>query len=161
VAYRDGKANLMKVKTGGQATPVVVKDDASYDNEGVPVWSPGGEWIVLGETLYSSGGNTVRSLGSHRSAGYVFSPDGTRLYGLRPAGEGEELFSVDAATGAEKIAGAVAAEYRPRSNLNPAIRLSLAPDGRSVAYGAGKFQDNLWMLEGFAAKTGLLARLGL
>jgi Tol biopolymer transport system component len=160
VAYREGAANLMRVKTGGQATPVVVRQDASYDNEGVPVWSPDGEWIALGETLYSADGKTARSLGDHRSEGYVFAPDGKRLYGLRSAGEGEELFWVDAATGAEKTAGAVGG-YRPRSNVKPAIRLSLAPDGKSLAYGVAKFKDNLWMLDGFAAKTGLLARWGL
>jgi Tol biopolymer transport system component len=161
LAYRDGKPDLLKVKTTGQAAPVVLKADVSYDNNAVPVWSPGGDWIVLGETLYSADGKTVRSLGEHRSEGYVFSPDGKRLYGVRPDGEGQQLFSVDAQSGAEKVIGEVGKDNRPRSNLNPSTRFSLAPDGRSVAYSVAKFQDNLWMLEGFAARSGLLARLGL
>jgi Tol biopolymer transport system component len=161
LAFRDGKPNLMKVKTNGQGTPAVLKAGVEYDNNGVPAWSPAGDWIVLGEDLYSPDGKTVRSLGAHRSEAYVFSTDGKRLFGMRPAGEGQQLFSVDVSTGAEKVAGEVSKDYRPRSNLNPAIRLSLAPDGKSVAYGVAKFKDNLWMLEGFAAKTGLLARLGL
>jgi hypothetical protein len=161
VSFRDGKPNLLKVKTSGQAAPVVVKADVSYDNEAVPVWSPGGDWIVLGENLYSSDGKTVRALGEHRSDGYVFSHDGKRLYGLRPVGDSEALFWVDAATGAEKAIGDVGGDYRPKSDLNPATRLSLAPDGKSLTYGTGKFQQNLWMLEGFGSRTGVWARLGL
>lgn len=30
-----------------------------------------------------------------------------------------------------------------------------------VAYAAGRIKTNLWMLEGFAPNTGILARLGL
>jgi Tol biopolymer transport system component len=161
IFYHEGTPNLVKVKTSGQATPIMVKTGVSYDNDAVPVWSPGGDWIVLGEDLYSTDGKTVRSLGDHRSEGYVFSPDGKRLYGLRPEGDGEALFSVDAATGAEKVIGDVGMDYRPKSNLNPATRLSLAPDGKSLAYGAGKFKQNLRMLEGFAARGGVLARWGL
>ena len=161
IAIQAGKANLVRVKPTGQATPIMVKPDADYDNNAVPVWSPDGGWILLGETLYSAEGKTVRSLGHHNSEGYVFAPDGKRVYGLRPDGEGELLFAVDLASGAEKAIGNVGKDYRPRSNLNPTTRLSLAPDGKSVAYGVAKFKDNLWMLEGFAAKTGWLKRLGL
>ena len=124
------------------------------------LWSPAGDWILLGESLYSPDGKTVHPLGGHRSDAYVFAPDGKRVYGLRPNGDGEELFTVDIASGAEKVVGNVGQENRPSSNLNPAIRLSLAPDGKSVAYGIGKFKDNLWMLEGFAVKAGLWKRLG-
>jgi len=160
IAFRDGNPHLLKVKTSGQATPTVVKADVSYDNEAVPVWSPDGDWIVLGENLYSADGKTVRSLGEHHSEGYVFSPDGKRLYGLRPGGDGEALFSVEVSTGAEKVIGDVGADHRPKSDLNPATRLSLAPDGKSLAYGTGKFKQNLWMLDGVAPKTGLFARWG-
>ena len=161
VQNQDGKLNLVKVKATGQATSTMVKANADYDNECVPVWSPAGDWILLGETLYSPDGKTVRSLGDHHSEGYVFSPDGKLVYGLRPSGDGDTLFTVDVASGAEKAIGNVGKEDHPRSNLNPAMRFSLAPDGRTIAYGAGRFKDNLWMFEGFAAKSGWLARLGL
>ena len=80
-AFRDGKANLVKVKTTGQATPVVVKA-ASILTDAVPIWSPDGETILLGENLYSAGGQTVRSLSEHEADGYVFGQDGKLLYGL-------------------------------------------------------------------------------
>ena len=87
--------------------------------------------------------------------------DRKRVYGMRPDDEGEALFAVDIASGAEKAIGKVGKENRPQSNLNPAMSLSLAPDGKSVVYSAGRFKDNLWMLEGFAVKSGLFKRLGL
>ena len=160
VRFEGGKVSLDKVKTAGQATPVSIKAEAEYDNDAVPVWSPDGNWILLGENLYSADGKSVHSLGQHHSEGYAFSPDGKKVFGLRPGEGGETLFAVDVVSGAEKIIGGIGAEYRPRSNLNPGMRFSLAPDGKSIAFGVGSFKNSLWMFEGFAVKTGLVARLG-
>ena len=161
VNSRNGKLNLLKVKSSGQATPIVVKEDVDYDNDGVPSWSPDGSWIVLGESLYSSDGKTVRPLGNHKSEAYTFSPDGKLVYGMRPERERELLFSVDIASRKEKIIGDVGKDSRPGSNQNPAMRFSLAPGAKGIVYGTIKRKDNLWLLEGFAAKTGFWARLGL
>jgi serine/threonine protein kinase/Tol biopolymer transport system component len=161
LGYRDGASNLMKVKTTGQAGPVVVSADASSDDNSVPSWSPDGKWIVFGDNLYSSEDGNARPLGEHRSDGYAFSKDGKLLYGMRREENGEVLFSVDVATGAEKVIGNAGYEARPRSSLNPAVRLSLTPGGNSLVFGTFKPKSSLWMLEGFALNTGLLARLGL
>lgn len=156
--FRDGKANLLRVRTTGQASPTVVKAGVDPDNDAVPVWSPEGNWIVLDQSQYSPDGKTVRSLGQHHSEGYVFSLDGKQLYGLKPGGDGDTLFTIDVASGAEKVVGTIAPEFHPRSDLNPGIRFSLSPDGKSIAYGVSKYNGNLWMLEGFAQKVGLLKR---
>jgi Tol biopolymer transport system component len=153
-----GKFELMKVKTTGQATPVVVKADASL---GIPSWSPTGEWIAFGDELISPDGKTTHPLGKHGSRHYMFSADGKLVYGIRADGDRNLLFSVDIASGAEKVIGDLGVDFRPDSSLNPGIRFSLAPDGKSFVYARGKIKNNLWLLEGFAAKTGLLARLGL
>ena len=84
-----------------------------------------------------------------------------RLYGLRPTGDGEELFTVDVASGAGKSWAPWAGSIGPRAISTRATRLTFAPDGKSLVYGVGPFHNNLWMLEGFAAKESLLARLGL
>ena len=157
-AIHNGKGDLMKVKVSGQATPVLVK--AAMRGE-VPVWSPTGEWILAGNELISPDGQSTRALGDHKTEAYAFSPDGKLLYGLRTDNDRVLLFSIPATGGAEKEIGDVGREFRPNSNLHPGIRFSVAPDGKSFVYGAGQFKSNLWMLEGFAAKTGLLARFGL
>jgi hypothetical protein len=68
------------------------------------------------------------------------------------------LFSVDIATGAEKVLGDLGKEFSPSTYLSPGIRFRLAPDGRSFVYSILKSESNLWMLEGFEPKTSLLAR---
>ena len=55
---------------------------------------------------------------------------------------------------AERVIGRLDADFRPASSLSPAIRLSLSPDGKSIAYGYSRSAiNNLWMLEGLAAKN--------
>ena len=45
--------------------------------------------------------------------------------------------------------GDVGKENEPSSDLSPGIRLSLAPDGKSVTYAVSVYKSSLWMLEGF------------
>jgi len=135
------------VKVSGQAPPVLVK--AGVEGE-VPAWSPTGEWILTGDDLVSPDGQTVKPMGEHFTSNYAFTPDGKFLYGLRAAGDNLILFSLDIATGKEKIIGNAGRDFAPASNLHPGIRFSVAPDGKSIAFGSGQFRNNLWMLEGFA-----------
>jgi Tol biopolymer transport system component len=153
----NGKVDLMKVKTTGQAAPVLLHADTN--DLPVPAWSPTGEWIAWNGNLISPDGAANRSIGDRHSPYYMFSGDGKLLYGIRPDKERELLFSIDIASGAEKIIGDLGDEFRPNSNLNPAIRFSMAPDGKSFVYSAGKFKRNLWMLEGFARKRSFWSRL--
>jgi Tol biopolymer transport system component len=154
----DGKANLMKVKTTGQAAPIVVKANAA--NVNVPSWSPAGDWIALSSYLISPDGQTEKPLGNRGGVQYMFSADGRSVYNIRSDKDRQILFRIDIATGAETVIGDVGREFGPGSNLGPSIRLSLAPDGKSIIYGSGTFKNNLWLLEGFAPKSGLLSRFG-
>jgi Tol biopolymer transport system component len=158
VAVREGRLTLMKVKATGQAAPVVLRED-SMSRGGLPDWSPTGEWIVDGTDLVSPDGKTRRSIGDRHSPQLAFSKDGRRLYGLRGEKDRQILFSVDVATLSEKIIGSISSDFAPLSNLSPSIRLSLAPDGKHVVYGSGRFKKNLWMLEGFAETRSRFARL--
>ena len=151
VMWHDGQDILMKVMTTGQATPVELKSGVWGE---VPIWSPTGEWIAIGDLLVSPDGKTVRSIGNHHTPGWGFSRDGKLLYGIREDHGRELLFSVDVASGAEKVIGDVGKDYAPLSNLNPSIRFDLTPDGKSVTYSTGVFQSGLWMLEGFKARRG-------
>ena len=155
-ALRDGKVSLMKVKTTGQATPVLLRPGG---NSFVPAWSPTGDWIVHGSELVSPDGKTTKALGDPRTPCYVFSQDGRLLYGLRLENDRQVLYSIEIATGAEKVIGTLADGFTPGSNLSPSIRFSLSPDGKSFAYGSGTFTTNLWMLEGFAKTKSRFATL--
>ena len=151
-SYGNGKDSLMKVKTAGQSTPELLKKDP---DGGVPVWSPSGEWIADGKDLISADGKTSRSVGEHHAETWAFSADGRLLYIMRADHDRELLFSVDVATGTEKVIGDAGKDFRPGSYLNPAIRFSLTPDGKSITYGSGTSQSNLWLLEGFAPRRSL------
>jgi serine/threonine protein kinase len=155
-ALRDGKANLMKVKTTGQAAPVLLRPAT---NGTVPAWSPAGDWIVHGSELVSPDGKTTKELADHRTPCYTFSQDGKLLYGLRLENDRQVLYSIEIATGAEKVIGTLADGFTPGSNLSPSMRFSLAPDGKSFVYGSGTFTTNLWMLEGFAKTKSRFAGL--
>lgn len=154
---------MKKVKTSGQATPVMMK--GSISGALVPAWSPDGNWIAYhdrGLKLISPDGKESREFGPpHNINSIGFSADSNLLYAMRQEGDQELLFSIELASGKEKIIGDAGKENGPKSNLNPATRLSLAPDGKSFAYSTQVVQENLWMLEGFNRKRGVLAALGL
>jgi Tol biopolymer transport system component len=156
-AMRDGKQFLMKTKTSGQATPVMLKEAPGMTR--VPEWSPAGNWIAWGTELISPDGTITKSLRDRGSYSYMFSQDGRLLYGLRSEKDRQVLFSIEIATDAEKVIGPVNLDFPPRSYIHPSIRFSLAPDGKSFVYGTARYRTNLWMLEGFARPKRWLANL--
>jgi serine/threonine protein kinase/Tol biopolymer transport system component len=156
----NGKVDLMKVKTSGEAAPVVMKADIDPNNSAVPCWSPTDEWIGYsdkGDKLISPDGSRQKDLGDRQSSASAFSADGKTLFGMRK----EDLIATTIATGAERVIGNVGKDNGPRSNQGPAIRMSLAPDGKSVTYGTTRYKNNVWMFEGFTPKMGMLERLGI
>ena len=159
VALQDGNRTLMKARTTGQATPTQLRP--AITGNAVPAWSPTGEWILQMNTLVSPDGKTVRDVGDHGTVHYAFSRDGRLLYGLRPQKDRQVLFSIELASGAERTLGSSGLDFVPSTNINPSIRLSLSPDGRSILYGSGQFTGNLWILEGFAQTRSIWSRLGL
>jgi Tol biopolymer transport system component len=160
-----GKLSLMKVKTSGQATPELLAADIDPQNSDVPVWSPNGDWILYGnhgkKILISPDGKTSKATELSGNTDCTFSADGASLYCLRAKPPAGELISVNLTSGAQRVIAQVAAELAPSSNLDPAIRLSLSPDGKSITYSISKGSSNLWLMDGLSVKpTGLLARLG-
>jgi Tol biopolymer transport system component len=155
---QEGRTSLNKVKTTGQAEPEVLKADVKRSEVWVPVWSPSGEWILYndgGVKLVSPDGKVTRDVSATSASAYAFSADGQTLYGIRrvAAGNHAELFSKHVAGGAEKTIGFLRQEYLPTSLMHPGVRLSLAPDGKSVTYSAVKSTGNLWLAEGLDAVT--------
>jgi Tol biopolymer transport system component len=148
----EGKESLYKVKTTGQAEPELLKSDVKR-GLWLPVWSPTGEWILHaddGVKLISPDGKTTRDISATNATAYTFSADGKTIYGIRQAAAGDrlDLFSVSVNGGPEKVIGSLGLEYLPVSLLNPGLRLSLTPDGKSITYGIVKRTSNLWLMDG-------------
>ena len=83
--------------------------------------------------------------------GLAFAKDGKLLYGIETGTgaadqNGATLFSLDPATLKRKVIKELGKELRPASRFP---RFSLAPDGKSIAYGVEKGREDLWMLTGY------------
>jgi len=119
-------------------------------------WSPSGKWIACegrhSIELVSPDGKarrTLPALGSYDGA-LTWSRDSSTLFGVPVHGGRTSLVALDVRSGkVRKIA-----EYDPDLVLGAqyggALRLSLAPDGKSLATANFKSQHDLWILDGFA-----------
>ena len=146
----------MRVKTSGQSTPVLVREDV---DPVLPSWSPDGNWITAKINrkwnLVSSDGMQLRSLGDLDADHLAFSTDGSRLYSIHKDGgkDRQVLVYIPAAGGKETLVGEIAKDFRPVSPLNPGFRLSVCPDGASALFTVGKYRANIWLFEGFKPPT--------
>jgi eukaryotic-like serine/threonine-protein kinase len=155
--YRNGSVSLMVVKTSGEAAPTVIRENLGDIR--LPEWSPDGQWISFLDrpdanmngnwALISPDGKNHRSIGEPKAIALTFSSDSQRLYGIRPDQDHNYLFSLDIASGREKLIGDIGRDFTPGSYLNPGVRLSLSPDGTHVLFPSMRFSSSLWMLEGF------------
>jgi eukaryotic-like serine/threonine-protein kinase len=145
------KADLMTVKTSGNASPEVLR--GNIDWYFLPDWSPTGEWITFhddeGAELISPNGKNLRSLGKLQTLYLAFSKDGKKLYGIKFDQGTISLFSVDPNTVKTKVIKVLGQEWAPNDDLLPAVRFSFAPDGKTFVYAISKTQDDLWMLQGY------------
>lgn len=153
---REGREDLMRVKTSGQAAPVLVHKDGG--RTGIPSWSPDGQWIAYAdndgaEQLISPDGQIGRNLRGLGNASVLFSADGKTIYGVRAANSATLLVAADLATGAQRIVGDLGIDNRPGSDFNPGVRFSLAPGGKSFVYGTINRKSSLWLMEGFAPRN--------
>jgi eukaryotic-like serine/threonine-protein kinase len=151
----DGKTSLNVVRTSGGAAPQRLVEVGTH---GIPSWSPDGKWITYaGDNfewrLISPDGKQHRDLGIIKTANLGFSKDSKTAYGIRIDAAGKwSLFSLDIETAKLRDIKQLDSSLRPSSNLNPGIRFSLAPDGKSFAYAIAKSESSLWMLQGYASK---------
>jgi serine/threonine protein kinase len=149
----DGKTSLKVVRTSGGGVAQKLQDGA----HGVLSWAPDGNWIAYSDIdsgwhLISPDGKQHRDLGIIETSNLGFSKDGKTIYGIRADADKWFLFSLDIETAKLRDIKPVDSALRPISPLNPAIRFTLAPDGKSFAYSVAKHSSSLWMMQGFAGK---------
>jgi Tol biopolymer transport system component/DNA-binding winged helix-turn-helix (wHTH) protein len=156
------KLRLVKVRLGSSDAPVVLTETEFHY---VPQWSPTGEWITYahrdGFGIISADGKQSRVLFKGRPSimAAFWSKDGRTLYAVNYSAV---LIAADIVAGREKIIGELDPGYPqsfPQSWIQPGIRLTLAPDGKTFAFGVLRRKEDIWLLEGFEPPSGRFGRL--
>jgi Tol biopolymer transport system component len=137
---------LAKVRPGsGEATVDIGRWAGS---SAVPGWSPSGEWIAYnspgGLALISPDGKDTRKLPGD-SGPVAWSRDSKTLYQARS--EPPALFAIDIASGKDRQLRTLEG-LLPFTNLNPGLRISLTPDGKSLVYTVNHPRREIWILDG-------------
>jgi len=118
-----------------------------------PEWSPAGDWIACetraGIQLFSPDGSKRRTLPKLNSSAIAFSRDGRTMYAAGREKGRAFLKSMDVASGQVRLIAEYAGDKLISGGAAYQARLSLAPDGKSLATSAVTRQSDLWLLEGF------------
>lgn len=139
----------------GQERPV-------YDQPSVFALSPDGRWLVVAEDDRSSktsvlklvkiGQGLVRELARSSTSGgfsnnFRWSPDGRHVFYIKgpPNSPRTELWRISVESAESQRLGVV---------VDGARHLAVHPDGRRVAFSAGTFKGELWVMENFLPARG-------
>ncbi len=162
IAFHSPDRGLMKVRVGGQDPAVLLHQDTRL-TDCAPQWSPKGDVIAYctdnGTSMISPEGRIVKTVHTPAFAAAGWSHDGTTLYGLASE-EGRSAFiAVDLATGREKVVNELGPATRIGDVRTSSLRLSISPDGRSLAVTSIRTGSDIWMLENFDVTATLLNRI--
>ncbi len=148
----DGSFPLATLAVGSDRNPHQIPNVP----QSPPEWSPSGKWIAvsnaMGITLVSPDGKDLRQLPGINSAALTWSKDSRTIYGLTYNSDSPALKAMDVATGAVRTITEYQLRFQPmqlmENSYTGSTRLSLAPDGKSVAVGTTTSQADLWILDG-------------
>jgi Tol biopolymer transport system component len=165
-AESDGKPAVMKIRVGSLHPPDLV----TYVATPRPVrWSPKGDWIAWDDaaklTLVSPEGKRRRIVSQKQWFTYGWSKEGDALFGISLS-ENHHLVigRIDAASERETTvvdlgpAPAMLDLAQVETDF-PYRGFSLRPDGQSFLTSALGIKGDIWLLENFDAKVGLLDRV--
>jgi serine/threonine protein kinase/Tol biopolymer transport system component len=158
---KDGIGGLSRARVGAGGPGEMILRDALFGSR--PAWSPDGQWILSetadGLTILRPDGKEQRILSQENWISYTWSPDNTRIYGLREADDHPRhyaLAEIDAASGKERL---IAPDLGPMPQAFQGIRgLTWASD-RTLATSIASVRSDIWMVEGFGQPLSLLRRI--
>ena len=112
-------------------------------------WSPTGEWLACeardGVQLFSPDGSRRRVLPVVNSIALAFSRDGKTLY----AAGRTFLKAIDLAAGSVRDSAQYSGGWTISGGGPYQTRISLSPDGRSLATSGATLRSDVWLLEGY------------
>jgi Tol biopolymer transport system component len=154
-------SRLAKVRVGAGATPVVLADQPC---DFIPSWSPDSSRILCSKdhVLYtiSAEGGSPEFLGKEFEPIAVWSRNDMRyIYAIRDAGGKRQLGKLDWRGGTFQPIVDVPKGWFLNTNALGQVRLSLAPDGKSLATTVVRNTGDIWILDGFEAPPNLWQRL--
>ena len=169
IAYytsHNGKPAVMKVRVGSTRPPELV----TYTAGPSPVrWSPRGDWIAWDDdgklTLVSPDGKQRRVVSGKPWFTYGWSKTGDSLLGIGlPPNRHLAVGRIDAASARETtvadLGPAPAVLDLAQFQLDfPYRGFSVHPDGKSFLTSGLSIEGDIWLLEGFDSRFGLLDRL--
>jgi eukaryotic-like serine/threonine-protein kinase len=147
----DGNIPMATVSVGSDRQPHVIGPASNG-----PEWSPSGKWIAtstfMSLTLVSPDGKETRALPAVIGQALAWSKDSKTIYGLSYNSDPPSLKALDVATGNVRTLAEYHIGFQPlqlmENSYTGSIRISLNPDGKSVAVGTATSQADLWILDG-------------
>ena len=120
---------------------------------GPPDWSPTGEWIACetrsGVALFNADGSKSKMLPTLHSAALAFSREGDVIYAVGKEQGRSFLKSVKVADGTVRRIADYGTEVTLSGGATYQMRLSVYPDGKSLATSALSTRSDLWIVEGY------------
>ncbi len=116
-------------------------------------WSPTGEWLACeardGIRLFSPDGQRHRTLPKLHSSAIAFSRDGKTLYAAGREESRTFVKAIDIASASVRDIAQHIGALIISGGATYQARLSLSPDGHSLATSAVDTREDIWLLEGY------------
>jgi len=146
-------SGIMKVRVGGsEAAEMLWPLDISVLRT-VAEWTPKGDWVAApskdGVILLGPDGKNRRILRKPAFAAMTWSRDASILYGLEETAAGQRIVAVNVGHGGEKELARIPSGLRLGSIWIPGTKMSLSPDGKSLAATTVRQTGDVWLLENF------------
>jgi dipeptidyl aminopeptidase/acylaminoacyl peptidase len=152
-------SRLAKIRVGS-AEPVVLDPEGCAFS---PAWSPDSSRLLCsaGGVLYtiSAEGGERQFLGQEYEAIAAWSREMRYIYVIRNANNKRQLGKLDLKSGIFRPLTDVPVEWTINTPSLGGARLSLSPDGKSLAVTVVKTIGDIWILEGFQSSLSLWQRL--